>query len=89
MSKTYTITLGGQTYTCHPFNLGELERVVDFYEMLKPSQVSNAILALALERAVPEVADLRLIEADVVEVQAAIKAVLKASGMNVAETVEG
>lgn len=85
MSKTYVITLGGVTYTCHPFNLGELEHIAELTDSIKPSKAGFAILKLALARALPTVPDASLIEATAEELQVAIKAVMDGSGMQAGE----
>lgn len=89
MSKTYTITLGGETYTCHPFNLGELEDIADLTDTLSGAKAGFAILRLALARATPAVPDPRLLEGSAAEVEAAITAVMRSSGMEIGAADSG
>lgn len=84
MAKTTTITLGGDAYTIHAFNIGELEQVAALIgnEAMPPSSRSFAILKLALLRAEPPVTDVDAIEPDSLdEVIEAAKTVMELAGL--------
>jgi hypothetical protein len=90
MAKTAKITLGGEEYTIHAFNIGELERVTDIINSsgtdggVRVGRVSFAILRIALERAAPSV-DPGTVELDMDELTAASQTILELAGLKAAE----
>lgn len=88
MAKTFEVTLGGDKYTLHRFNLGELEDVAELTASMSASRAGFAILKVALRRAEPAIADPSVIEASADELQAAINAIMVASGMKAAAAGE-
>ena len=84
MAKTAKINLGGQEYTVHAFNIGELEQVASIIsnEVIQASSRSFAILKLALLRAEPKVSDVDAIEPESLnEVIEASKTVMGLAGL--------
>lgn len=80
--KTAVITLDGQQYTVHRFNLGELEQVTQLMLAESPRQaIGFKMLAIALRRAQPKIENIELIEPEAEEVAAAVRVVLDLSGM--------
>jgi hypothetical protein len=85
MSKTASITIGGEKFIVHRFNIGELERVSMLFESAPTSTMKTAfgILRIALERAEPKIEDVSAFEIDSIdEVIEASNAILTLAGMN-------
>lgn len=89
MPKTFTITLGGDGYVCHRFNIGELEKIADLTDSLKPATAGFAILKLALARATPPVADPDSLEASADEINRAITLIMVSAGLKAADPLPG
>lgn len=89
MARTATIVLDAQPYVVHALNIGEIEQVQE--AMSGPSgKVAFIILAAALKRATPSVADdaqFRALEPTSTEIKDAVQAIMKLSGME--ETTSG
>lgn len=84
MAKTDTITLDDKEYTIHRFNLGELEDIADITAELSPRKAAFAVLAMALKRADPVVADeaaFKALECTQDEITEAMTKIMKLSGM--------
>lgn len=83
--KTAEIVLGGTTYTVHAFNIGEIEQVTNLVEDAAPGKnatMALAILAIALKRAEPAIADAKSIEIDSLdEVIAAANIIMELAGV--------
>jgi hypothetical protein len=88
MAKTTTITLGGENYTVHAFNIGELRRVTGLFNAANGvgtvDNVSAAfgILQIAMERAEPKPPDFNTLEPESLdEVIKASNAILELAGV--------
>ena len=78
------VTLGGVGYSVPKLNIGQLREVTKAFSGDK-DDVSFAILAIALKRADPKPIDPMTIEADVLEIGAAVSAILEFAGFKKAE----
>jgi hypothetical protein len=85
--KTATITLGGDDYTVHAFNIDELEQLAAILsnDTIPLSTRSFSILKLALLRAEPPVGNVGTIEPDTLdEVISAANAIMELAGLKAA-----
>ena len=84
MSKrTAVIRFGGEDYTIHAFNIGELERVTDILsEDISGTKKGFAILRIAMERAEPKPPEFDTIEPeDMAEITDAANKILNLAGL--------
>src|SRR5882672_2617566 len=84
--RTATITLDGESYTVHAFNIDELEQLAGIIsdDNVQASARAFLILKLALLRAEPKVADVGSLEATLDEVMEAAKAITDLAGLKAA-----
>ena len=82
--RTAKITLGGDTYTVHAFNIDELEQLAGILsdDNIQTSARSFMILKLALLRAEPKLGDVGAVEPDSLdEVVTAAKIITELAGL--------
>lgn len=79
--RTETITLEGNSYTIHPFNIGELEELSDLLNGGATTKTSLGIIKLALKRAEPKVVDASSIEPTREEIEGALVTITKLAGL--------
>jgi len=85
--RTAKITLGGETYTVHAFNIDELEQLAGILsdDNVQAASRSFMILKLALLRAEPPVGDVGSIEPDTLdEVIEAARVIMELAGLKAA-----
>jgi hypothetical protein len=88
MVKTTKITLAGQDYTVHAFNLDELEEIQDV--LADESQAARRkapgkIIAIALRRADPPIEKPGTIEATLPEIRQSMRVLMSLAGMELTE----
>lgn len=86
MARTAQIRLDESDYTVHPFNIGELETITDAMAST-PNRVPLLTLRIALARANPPVGPeaAMLLEPTSEQVVEAVRAIMKLSGMEIAQ----
>src|SRR5206468_11691356 len=81
--RTATITLDGDSYTVHAFNVGELQQLAGILadDNVQASARSFTILKMALLRANPSVGDFDSLEPTLDEVMDASKVIMELAGL--------
>lgn len=82
MARSAKITLDGAEYEIKPFNIGELEKVTEIFETVKPSAVAFEVLKMALAKIDKTPEQIAEICPTMDEISTSFKSVMELAGMS-------